>query len=49
MKTSNDPAMIQTYLDQAVAALQVLPKTGYRETLEGIPHAVAEHVGELGA
>ena len=39
---------IQTYLDQAVAALQVLPKTRYRDTLEGIPRAVAEHVGKLG-
>ena len=39
---------IQSYLDQAVASLQVLPKTGFRETLEGIPRAVAEHVGTLG-
>jgi octaprenyl-diphosphate synthase len=39
---------IQGYLDQAVAALQVLPKTGYRDTLEGIPRAVAEHVAKLG-
>lgn len=39
---------IQSYLDQATAALQVLPKTRYRDTLEGIPRAVAEHVGKLG-
>jgi octaprenyl-diphosphate synthase len=39
---------IQSYLDQAVASLQVLPKTSFRETLEGIPRAVAEHVGTLG-
>ncbi len=39
---------IHSYLDQAVAALQVLPKTGYRDTLEGIPRAVAEHVATLG-
>ena len=39
---------IQGYLDQAVAALQVLPKTGYRDTLEAIPRAVAEHVATLG-
>jgi len=38
---------IQSYLDQAVAALQVLPKSGYRDMLEGIPRAVAEHVGTL--
>ena len=38
---------IQSYLDQAVASLQVLPKTSYRETLEGISRAVAEHVGTL--
>jgi octaprenyl-diphosphate synthase len=38
---------IQSYLDQAVASLQVLPKTSFRETLEGIPRAVAEHVGTL--
>jgi len=38
---------IQSYLDQAVASLQVLPKTSYREMLEGIPHAVAEHVATL--
>ncbi|MCE0482763.1 MAG: polyprenyl synthetase family protein [Methylacidiphilales bacterium] len=38
---------IQTYLDQAVASLQVLPKTKYRETLEGLPRAVAEHVATL--
>jgi hypothetical protein len=31
-----------------VAALQVLPKSGYRDTLEGIPRAVAEHIGTLG-
>ena len=39
---------IQGFLDQAVASLQVLPKSGYRETLEGIPRAVAEHVAVLG-
>jgi len=39
---------IHHYLDQAVASLQVLPKTGYRETLVGIPRAVAEHVATLG-
>jgi octaprenyl-diphosphate synthase len=39
---------IQGFLDQAVAALQVLPKSGYRDTLEGIPRAVAEHIGTLG-
>jgi octaprenyl-diphosphate synthase len=38
---------IQGYLDQAVASLQVLPKWGYRDTLEGISRAVAEHVGTL--
>lgn len=35
---------IQGYLDQAIASLQVLPKSSYRDTLEGIPRAVAEHV-----
>ena len=39
---------IQSYLDQAVASLQVLPKTSFRETLEAIPRAVAEHVATLG-
>jgi len=39
---------IQSYLDQANASLQVLPKSGYRETLEGIARAVAEHVSALG-
>jgi octaprenyl-diphosphate synthase len=39
---------IQSYLDQAVASLQVLPKSGFRDTLEGVPRAVAEHVGTLG-
>jgi octaprenyl-diphosphate synthase len=39
---------IHGYLDQAVAALQVLPKSGYRDTLAGIPRAVAEHVATLG-
>jgi octaprenyl-diphosphate synthase len=39
---------IQSYLDQAVASLQVLPKTSYRNTLEGISRAVAEHVATLG-
>ena len=39
---------IQSYLDQAVAALQVLPKSRYRDTLEALPRAVADHVGKLG-
>jgi octaprenyl-diphosphate synthase len=39
---------IQSYLDQAVASLQVLPKTKFRDTLEGIPRAVAEHISTLG-
>ena len=39
---------IQSYLDQAVASLQVLPKSSYRDTLEGVPRAVAEHVATLG-
>ncbi len=38
---------IQTYLDQAIASLQVLPKSQYRDTLEGIPRAVAEQVANL--
>ncbi len=38
---------VQSYLDQAVAALQVLPKSGFRDTLEGIPRAVADHVATL--
>jgi octaprenyl-diphosphate synthase len=38
---------VQSYLDQAVAALQVLPKSPARETLEDIPRAVAEHVAAL--
>jgi octaprenyl-diphosphate synthase len=39
---------IQGYLDQAIASLQVLPKTSFRDTLEGVPRAVAEHVATLG-
>jgi octaprenyl-diphosphate synthase len=39
---------IQGYLDQAVASLQVMPKSRYRDTLESLPRAVAEHVGTLG-
>ncbi len=39
---------IQSYLDQAVASLQVLPKSSYRDTLEAIPRALAEHVMTLG-
>jgi octaprenyl-diphosphate synthase len=39
---------IQGYLDQAVASLQVLPRTSFRDTLEGVPRAVAEHVATLG-
>jgi octaprenyl-diphosphate synthase len=38
---------IQGFLDQANASLQVLPKSSYRDTLEGIARAVAEHVGTL--
>jgi len=39
---------IQSYLDQAIASLQVLPRTPYRDMLEGIPRAVSEHVATLG-
>lgn len=39
---------IQGFLDQANASLQVLPKTSFRDTLEGIARAVADHVGTLG-
>jgi len=39
---------IQSYLDQAVASLQVLPKSSYRDTLEAIPRALAAHVTTLG-
>ena len=39
---------IQGYLDQAVAALQVLPKSKYRDTLEALPRAVGDHVAKLG-
>ena len=39
---------IQAYLDQAVASLQVLPRSSFRDTLESIPRAVAEQVGTLG-
>lgn len=39
---------IQSHLDLAVAALQVLPRTEYRDTLEEIPQAVAGHVASLG-
>jgi octaprenyl-diphosphate synthase len=39
---------IQSYLDQAIASLQVLPKSRARTTLEEIPRAVAEHVATLG-
>jgi hypothetical protein len=39
---------IQGFLDQAVASLQVLPKSTYRDTLEGITRTVAEHIGTLG-
>ena len=38
---------VQSYLDQAIASLQVLPRTPARDTLEEIPRAVAEHVGTL--
>jgi octaprenyl-diphosphate synthase len=38
---------IQGYLDQAVASLQVLPKSNYRDALEALPRAVAEHVSSL--
>jgi octaprenyl-diphosphate synthase len=44
----NSVRRIQSYLDQAIASLQVLPKSDFRETLEGIPRAVAEHVAMLG-
>jgi octaprenyl-diphosphate synthase len=39
---------IQGFLDQAIASLQILPKSRYRDTLESLPRAVAEHVGTLG-
>ena len=39
---------IQGFLDQAIASLQVLPKSAFRDTLEGVPRAVAEHVATLG-
>jgi octaprenyl-diphosphate synthase len=39
---------VQSYLDQAIASLQVLPKNHFRDTLESLPRAVAEHVGALG-
>ena len=39
---------IQGFLDQSIAALQVLPRTPFRDTLEAIPRAVSEHVGTLG-
>jgi octaprenyl-diphosphate synthase len=39
---------IQSHLDQANGALQLLPRTPYRDTLEGIARAVADHVGMLG-
>jgi octaprenyl-diphosphate synthase len=38
----------EAYLEQAVASLQVLPKSSFRDTLEQIPRAVAEHVASLG-
>lgn len=38
---------VQSYLDQAIASLQLLPKSSYRSTLEDIPRAVAEHVSKL--
>ncbi len=38
---------VQSYLDQAIASLQVLPKSSYRNTLRDIPRSVAEHVGKL--
>jgi octaprenyl-diphosphate synthase len=38
---------VQSFLDQAVASLQVLPKSRWRDTLESLPRAVAEHVGKL--
>ena len=38
---------VQSYLDQSIASLQVLPKSSYRNTLEEIPRAVAEHVSKL--
>ncbi len=39
---------VEAYLDQAIASLQVLPKSSYRDTLEQIPKALAEHVATLG-
>jgi octaprenyl-diphosphate synthase len=39
---------IEAYLDQAVASLQVFPKSSFRDTLEQIPRAVADHVATLG-
>jgi octaprenyl-diphosphate synthase len=39
---------IEAYLDQAVASLQVLPKSSHRDTLEGMARAVADHVATLG-
>ena|ERR1700677_4659271 len=39
---------IQGFLDQAITSLHVLPKTSYRDTLENLSRAVAEHVSTLG-
>ncbi len=39
---------IEAYLDQAIASLQVLPKSPFRDTLEQIPAALADHVSTLG-
>jgi octaprenyl-diphosphate synthase len=39
---------IESLLDQAVASLQVLPKSSYRDTLESLPRTVADHVATLG-
>jgi len=39
---------VEAYLEQAISSLQVLPKSSYRDTLEQIPRALAEHVAALG-
>ena len=39
---------VQGFLEQAVASLQVLPKSPARQMLEEIPRAVGEHVATLG-
>ena len=39
---------IEGFLEQAIASLQVLPRSGFRDTLESLPRTVAEHVATLG-